>query len=216
MADIFDEVDEEIRQERAARLWRQYGSWLIAAALAVVIAVGGYRYWQYYQANQRSAAAAEYASALAGLGGEKADQEAAVKALEVIAVGKGTYSILAQLRAAAAKLQNDDTAGALALYNAIAESLTSPKELRDLAVLLAVSADIDTGDRADLMARLAPLAAAGSPWRPMAMEMQAALALRAGDIIQARTLVTKLSDDATTPTHMRARATELLRAFPKK
>ena len=41
MADIFDEVDEELRQERAARLWRQYGSWLIAAALAVVIAVGG-------------------------------------------------------------------------------------------------------------------------------------------------------------------------------
>ncbi|MEC8386693.1 MAG: tetratricopeptide repeat protein, partial [Pseudomonadota bacterium] len=59
VADIFDEVDEELRQERAARLWRQYGSWLIAAALAVVIAVGGYRYWQYYQANERAAAAAE-------------------------------------------------------------------------------------------------------------------------------------------------------------
>ena len=122
VADIFDEVDEELRQERAARLWRQYGSWLIAAALAVVIAVGGYRYWQYYQANERAAAAAEYAAALAGLGGEKADQEAAVAALEAIAAGDGSYAILAQLRAAAAKLQNDDTAGALALYDAIASS----------------------------------------------------------------------------------------------
>ncbi|MEC8028098.1 MAG: hypothetical protein VX170_10545, partial [Pseudomonadota bacterium] len=142
--------------------------------------------------------------------------EAAVAALEAIAAGDGSYAILAQLRAAAAKLQNDDTAGALALYDAIAESSTSLPELRDLAVLLAISADLDTGDRVDLTTRLAPLAMAGNPWRPMAVEMQAALALRAGDIARARALLTELSDDAATPARLRARATELLRAFPQK
>ena len=136
--------------------------------------------------------------------------------MEAIAAGEGSYAILARLRAAAAKLENGDNAGALALYNAIAENPASPPELRDLAILLAVSADLDNGDRAALVARLAPLATAGHPWRPLAVEMQAALALKAGDIARARALFTELSDDAATPERLRVRATELLRAFPQK
>ena len=50
----------------------------------------------------------------------------------------------------------------------------------------------------------------------MALEIQAALALKAGDIDRARALFTELSDDAATPERLRARATELLRAFPQK
>ena len=39
MADIFREVDEELQQERAAKLWSKYGGWVIAISLAVVLGV---------------------------------------------------------------------------------------------------------------------------------------------------------------------------------
>ena len=37
MADIFREIDEELQQERAAKLWQRYGDWLIALAVGVVL-----------------------------------------------------------------------------------------------------------------------------------------------------------------------------------
>ena len=40
MADIFDEIDEELKQDRTKALWTRYGKFVIAAATAVVIGVG--------------------------------------------------------------------------------------------------------------------------------------------------------------------------------
>ncbi len=40
MADIFDEIDEDLKRDRAQELWARYGKFVIAAAAAVVLAVG--------------------------------------------------------------------------------------------------------------------------------------------------------------------------------
>ena len=34
MADIFDEIDEELKQDRTKELWTRYGKFVIAAAAA--------------------------------------------------------------------------------------------------------------------------------------------------------------------------------------
>ena len=36
MADIFDEIDEELKRDRTQELWAKYGKYVIAAAAAVV------------------------------------------------------------------------------------------------------------------------------------------------------------------------------------
>lgn len=217
MADIFDEVDEELRQERAASLWRKYGSWLIAAALAIVLAVGGYKYWGYYSQNQQVLAADRYVAALTGLAGDDGDRTGAIGALDAIAEKQSDgYADLARLRAAGAKLANGDKDGAIAAYELIANNQDSRPSLRDLATLLAVSASLDDGDLDELAARLEPLAAAGQAWRPLAIELQGALALKSGDIDAARTLFEALVGDAATPENLRERAMQILQAFPQK
>ncbi|MBV9138099.1 MAG: hypothetical protein JO357_13665, partial [Hyphomicrobiales bacterium] len=42
MSDIFREVDEDVRRDRFERIWKQYGNLIVAAALVVVAAVGGW------------------------------------------------------------------------------------------------------------------------------------------------------------------------------
>ena len=37
MADIFDEIDEELKRDRTQELWTKYGKYVIAAAAAVVL-----------------------------------------------------------------------------------------------------------------------------------------------------------------------------------
>ena len=58
MPDLVDEVDEEIRQERAALLARRFGGVFAALAMFVLAAVGGWQGWQWYE-NRNAAAAAE-------------------------------------------------------------------------------------------------------------------------------------------------------------
>ena len=42
MADIFREVDEDIRKERYEKLWKRYRWWLLGITLALIIAVAAY------------------------------------------------------------------------------------------------------------------------------------------------------------------------------
>lgn len=61
---LFREVDEELRHEQMASLWKKYGGVVIAAALAVVLSVAGYQGWKYWQNSVREDEAARYQAAL--------------------------------------------------------------------------------------------------------------------------------------------------------
>ena len=44
MSDIFQEIDEELRQDKAARLWKAYGKYLVALAIFIILAIASYRF----------------------------------------------------------------------------------------------------------------------------------------------------------------------------
>ena len=49
VVDIFDEVDEELRAERAQQLLKRYAGVIIAAALLIVGAAAGWQGWRWYR-----------------------------------------------------------------------------------------------------------------------------------------------------------------------
>ncbi len=57
---------------------------------------------------------------------------------------------------------------------------------------------------------LEPLFAAGNGFRPLAMELDAILALREGDREKARQLYTEIADNLTAPPGLRSRAAQVL------
>ena len=46
MADIFHEVDEEVRRERLKKLWDRYSIYIIALAVLIVAAIGAWRAYE--------------------------------------------------------------------------------------------------------------------------------------------------------------------------
>ena len=58
MADIFDEINEELKQDRMAALWQRYGKYLIAVVVAIVAGVSLSQGYSYYT-NQRDARSAD-------------------------------------------------------------------------------------------------------------------------------------------------------------
>ena len=210
MSDIFQEVDDALREDRAKDWWRRWGSTLIGAAVLLVVAVAAWNGWAWYQSSQRGKAGDAFGAALAL---SSTDKPGAIAALEKIAAaGTAPYAELARLRIARLKAEAGDKDGAAAAYRAAVQT-AADADSRELAIVLKAMQEFDTAKPEDLAAELQPLLGKDRPWRPMALELLAALALKQNDQAKAKALLTELRDDTGTEQGLRERAGELLSAL---
>lgn len=209
MTDIFREVEEDLRHDRYARLWKKYGKYVIAAAVVFVLAAAATVAWRDQQRKERAAESERYAAGMMLIAENKIPQAADAFAALAKDAG-GDYGALAKLEEAGLRAQAGDMAGAQRAYDELAADSSAKRSLRDLAVLLAVMHDLDTIDPAEGRARLKPLLADDNPWRFSARELTALLALRVGDNAAAKEAYKAVADDQNAPPALRARATEML------
>ena len=79
----FQEVDEEVRRDKAVEFWSKYQNHILAVAVLIVLATGGYRFWQYRQAQAAEAAGAAFQDALKlDAAGKPDEARAALAALQ--------------------------------------------------------------------------------------------------------------------------------------
>lgn len=204
MADIFQEVDEEVRREQLKKLWQRYGNYAVAACVLVILAVGawrGYEWWESKRAAE-SGAAFEQAVTLAEAG-KHADADAAFAKLA--ADGTAGYRVLARLRGAAELARADSKAGVKA-YDDIAADGSVGRVIQDLAALRAGLLLADSASYGDMRARLEPLTAPERTFRHSARELLALSAWREGDMGAARQWTDMIMTDSQTPSGTRSRA----------
>ena len=118
MSDIFQEVDEEVRRDKAAEFWKKYQNQILAGAALIVLAAAGFRYWQYEREKAAQAAGDQFQQALAALEGGKLD-EAKAGLDKIAAEAPSGYRALAQMAAAGAKAA-EDPQGAIGAFDAVA------------------------------------------------------------------------------------------------
>jgi hypothetical protein len=211
VSDIFREIDEELRRDNFLKLWSRYGRYVIAAAILALAVAGGIAAWHAHQLSERQAQSARYASALAlSQAGKNGD---AATVFATVAKEGGGYSVLASFENAALLAKAGDHEKAAAAYDRIAEAGGISPNFRDLAVLLSVMQQTLDADPKAAVGRLAPLAAAGNPWRPTALELTAAAQLKLGDAKAALAIYKGLADDLAAPRSLRARAAEMTAAL---
>lgn len=207
MSDIFDEVDEELRAERAQKLWERYGGYVTGALMLVIGGVAGWQGWQWWEGRQVQQAAATYMDIQRATEAEGADYGAMATRFETMAATAPTgYRTLARLRAAALRAEAGQVTEARGIWDTLAADTSADPLYRDLATLLWALHGIDSADPAVLAARLAPLTQPGAAWRASAQEVQALIALRQGNTRQARDTLRALANDTTAPQGVRDRA----------
>lgn len=211
MPDLVDEVDEEIRAERAQRLAKRYGGLLVGLALLVLAGVGGWEGWRWNEARQSGLAATAFLDAAqAAAAPGAALPEAAARFTAVADAAPAGYRALARLRAAALLADAGDTPAALATWDALARDTGADPLYRDLGSVMWGLHSLDAGDPAAIEARMLPLAADGAAWRASAREVLALVALKRGQNEQARRALAALAADTASPQGVRERATRLL------
>jgi hypothetical protein len=212
VTELFDEVDEEVRREQLQKLWEKYSIYIIAAALLVIAAVGGWRGYQYLEEKKAAEAGDAFGKAVELADqGKHAEAEAAFN--ELAAKAPAGYRMLARFRAAA-EVANRDPQAAAKMFDDLAADSSIGAEQQALARIRAAGLLVDTATYADMLRRLEGDTAAGQTFRHSARELLALSAFRSNDSTATRQWLDQLELDAETPPSMRSRAEALQALLP--
>ena len=212
MSELFDEVDEEVRREQLKKLWDKYSLYIIAAAILIVAAVGGWRGYQYLEAKKAAEAGDAFNKAVELSEQDKhGDAEAAFSNL--VAKSPYGYRLLSRFRLAA-EVEKRDPKAAVQMFDDLAIDRSIGAEQQELARIRAGGILVDSAGYADMKQRLEADTAPNATFRHVARELLALSAVRANDSTAARQWLDMISGDVETPPSVRSRAEALQALLP--
>ncbi|PPD43563.1 MAG: hypothetical protein CTY15_09330 [Methylocystis sp.] len=202
MSDIFNEVDEDVRRDKAAEFWQRYQTPIFVIAFLIVAATGA---WSYYQDKRLKAAESANSQFMAAVAlAEEGKNAEAAAAFDAIAkdAPKG-YAGLARIRAAEAR---PDKKQALAELNAIGEDASVDKLTQQVAMLRAALLVLESGDREKFERALGPMMTSDGSFRFSAQEWNGLDALFNDDFDEAERVFEQVLNNGDAPQSMRQRA----------
>ncbi len=208
MSDIFQEVDEEVRRDKAAEFWTKYQNVIFAIAVLVVLATAGYRFYQYRQLQAAEAAGAAFQDALKLVHDGKTSEAQAALA-KLVADAPAGYRVLGRFVAAAELAKSDPKAGAAA-FDLLANDGSLDPLFREAARLRAALARLDAGDVDAAKGALEVLAGPTGIYRQTARMTLGALAIQAKDYAAAGKWLDLVVADPDAPAAERRSAETLL------
>lgn len=172
--DLILEIEETIKQEKLEKFWKEYGSYIIATIVLIVLCTALLTGWRSWNEKVNTSQTAALISAL--------DSKNPAGELEnMVYTLRPNQRAIAQLTTAGILLHDNKLNEALGHYQALAHDSEIDTLYRDLGTLMAVRLSLQMEDNTtspnDMLAQLKPLwENPKSPWRWHAHE-QAALIL---------------------------------------
>ncbi len=202
----FQEIDDAVRQDDLKAWWKRWGSYVVAAAVLVVVAAAGLVGWRQYDASQRAQASSAYSIALSKIGQDNAAARAELDKLAESA--PDPYRWMAALTAAQLRPTADEQVAALL---AVVPKL--PAEFADLATVIAGYRSVGTPKAAEVAGLLQALAGPERAFHASALELEGLAAARKGDLAAARKIWNEIAKDPASPQGEQQRAQALLALY---
>lgn len=161
MADIFNEVDEALKQEKAQKLWAAYGPTIILAAVLLVLSTAATTAYKSWDAGRDGEETTRLIEALEG--------ESTLADLEIFSQNtRSGHKAVSLLTAAGLHTDKGEFAKGAALYKQLFEEGKGPSNLLELSRILYVRAILSSQEETKatpLLDVLTPvLAHDKSPW----------------------------------------------------
>lgn len=211
MADIFEEVEEGLRQDRLTVLWKRYG---ILAYLGAALLIGGVALNEYLKVRTAETIeqnASRLEAALTEVDARNYDNAAGQ--LTGLVEDQIAPSTIAAHYLAGVRLDgNGDAATAAQVLERVVGEAEDPSQ--KLALIKAAYLKADTITREDLTQMLSPLANDDGPFGALASELIAAKALQDGDVEFARREFNFLRLAQNVPPGVMRRAEQALETLP--
>jgi len=184
VADLFDEVEEQLRSDRYRTFAIKALPWVLALAAVAAAAALAWLGWTHFRDAAVTKASEQYAAAQEALQQGRTDQAQRLFA-EVGKSRASGYKSLALMQLGGIQLTQKHTAADVQLFDQAGQAAPDPA-IGDAARLRSAFALLDTAPERDLEARLTPLMQDGRPYRVQAREALAFAKLMAENLASAR------------------------------
>ena len=184
MADIFDEVSEELKQDQLIQLWKKYSKLIITFFILLVLSVSTYQVYMIWNEKKLTESSEQFFSGL-----EKLDNKDFKKSAEIFLNSsldqKDGYRVLSIFGLAHSNFENGKISEMVSNYQTIYEDKTIGNYYQDLARILSVIKD-NKSNLSELQGRLKPILNSPSKLQLLAAELEIVLFIRFNKLEEAR------------------------------
>jgi hypothetical protein len=211
VTDVFEEVNESLRQDTALKWWKILLPYLIVAGVLVIGSVAVFEFMKAQRDSEIERSAKIYDTAMTSL--EANDLPGARTSFEQLSQGNTGYAAIASQMVA--DIDSKLAADPAAIERALLTGAEKDKGVMgNLAILKAAYAKADTAPLADIEKLVDPLIKKGGFAGALARELVAAKALEAGDVARARAEYQALELELDAPEAMKQRAAQAVDSLP--
>ncbi len=204
---FFEEVDEEVRNEKFKELINRYGGYILTFVILVLAFAVGYEKigeWRISKAEQTNARYVQAVSA-------SSDYENNIAELEsIVQTETGLYKDIARLQIANILLDNNQTEKALTVLAQINDDASASEKIREIAAVKLATYKIDSSSYSDIEKILNPIVQKGGAWAPMAKELLAMSAIQNKDMAKAKAIYEELLANGNVSEEFKARINDML------
>ncbi len=205
---FFEEVDEEVRNEKFKQLINKYGGFLLTVLiLALSFAVGYEKIgeWRIRKAEQKNV---QYVQAVS----PRSDYESNIVELEnIVATEQGLYKDMARLQIANILLDNGQTEKALDDLAQLYQDANTTNKIKEIAAVKLATYKIDTAAYSEIENLLSSIVQnENSSWQNMAKELLAMSAIQNKDYNTAKRIYQELLTNNAISDEFRARINDML------
>ncbi len=206
------EVDDELRRDDLTSLWSRFGKPLIGGITLVLVAWGGWLFWDHRQ-TQAAGLEGEQLVAIGDTVIAGSDLGSDAKLALLSKSGNVGTNVTAELTRAAIALGKSDQKTAKSIYQKVSADTNAPQGMRDLATIRLATIELDTAKPEEIISRLKPYAIKGNPWFGSAGEMSAVAYIKLGKPDLAGKMLADVAEDEGAPETIRSRAVQLATAL---
>ena len=214
MGDVFQEVDEELREEKYKNIWRKYRYYVIGGLILFILGIAANAFWKDYNLKEVNDRSERFFTAIEMAQEDKVN---AITLLEEFANQEEKNSeynaLIARFTEAAIRRSEKDFNGALLIYQSLEDNNIS-NFYKDYAKLSSVEMLIALNNKKDAKLILDDLISNTSDLRYIAMEYMGYIEIDEGNFSKARTIFTNIANDALSSVNMKNRSKEVLSILP--
>ena len=207
------EVDEDLKEEKRIKLWKQVLPYVVSVALGIVLFTSGFVFWENYTKKTNQRLGDDFTAAVQ-LSKEQ-DIDAALIALDrIVDKGSDGYATIAKMKKASLLIENKKIDEGLEIYLDLEKNAVD-QSFRDIATILYVINSMDKASPDILLEKIKPLESSNI-WKSSALELKAFIFLKKNNNKAAKETFKNILEMKSSPSSLTQRAKNMMEFLEDK
>ena len=201
------EVDEELQEEKYAKIWKKIGPYVISLAIGIVLFTSGVVFWNKYTENKKQKLGDDFTAAVELI--KEEDYDTALIALERITdKASDGYVTMAKMKKASILIQKKQILEGLEIYEDL-ERTAFDQSFKDMSTILFVLNAIDHKSSEILLNKIERLTK-NSSWKFSALELKGFILFKEKNFPESKKIFNTIIEMGNAPTTLASRARDMV------